>query len=121
MRSHDNAVEKAGFGDVGDPAVNNDAGIEDLIAFLALLFAAEDPAQRRQIQQVALIGAHDESDVGHQEHYQDLEETLRVSGGDTVANYQCEQIGAEDAKDAADGAPIRRVRLTNRNAIRTGR
>ena len=70
LRRHDHAVEEAGFGDVRDPAVDDDAGVENLVALLRLLFAAEDAAEGRQVQQVALVGAHDQSDVGHQQHDQ---------------------------------------------------
>ena len=76
LRDHDDAVEEAGFGDVGDAAVDDDAGVEDLVALLALLFAAEDAAQRRQVQQVALVGADHQADVGHDHHDHDLQEAL---------------------------------------------
>src|SRR5208283_5225620 len=52
LRDHNQAVEETGLGDVGDAAVDNDAGVEDLVTLLARLFAAEDPAERRQIEQV---------------------------------------------------------------------
>ncbi len=104
LRNHDDAVEESGLGDVGDAAVDDDAGIENLVALLALLLAAEDAAQRRQVQQVALVRAHDQADVGHQQHDQDLQEALGVSRSKAVANHQSEQVGAEDAEDAADGS-----------------
>ena len=44
LRSDDDAVEKAGFGDVGNAAVDDHAGVEDLVAFLALLLAPKDTA-----------------------------------------------------------------------------
>ena len=44
LRRDDDAVEEAGLGDVCDAAVDDDAGVENLVAFLARLFAAEDAA-----------------------------------------------------------------------------
>ena len=72
LRDDDDAVEEAGLGDVGDAAVDDDAGVENLVALLALLLAAEDAAQRRQVQQVALVGADDQSDVGHEQHDREI-------------------------------------------------
>ena len=39
------AIEEAGFGNIGDPSVNDDAGIEDFVALLRLLLPSEDAAQ----------------------------------------------------------------------------
>src|SRR6266436_7729721 len=69
LRSDDDAVEKSGLGNVRDPAVYDHAGIEDLVAFLALLLSAKDAAQCRKIQQVALVRPNHQSDVCHQQHY----------------------------------------------------
>ena len=80
LRGHDDAVQEAGLGDVGDAAVDDDAGVENLIDALALLLAAEDAAQRRQVEQVALVGADDQADVSHQQHDQYLQETLSRPG-----------------------------------------
>ena len=103
LRSDDDAVEESGLGDVGDAAVDDDAGVEDLVALLALLLPTENAAQGGQIQQIALVGPDDQSDIGHQEHDQDLQEALGVPGGDAVANDEGKQVGAEDAEDAAHG------------------
>src|SRR5208282_2128989 len=46
LRDYDQAVEKAGLGDVGDAAVNNDAGVENLVTFFARPFAAEGGANQ---------------------------------------------------------------------------
>ena len=102
LRNHDDAVEEAGLGDVGDAAVDDDAGIEDLVALLGLLLAAEDSAQRRQVEQVALAGAHDQAHIGHQQHQEELQEALGWPGLQAVADDQAEQVSADDAEDAAD-------------------
>ena len=103
LRGHDNAVEEPGLGNVGDAAVDNDAGVEDLVTLLALLLAAKDATQSRQVEQVALVGAHDQAHIGHQQHHQDLQEALGVAGRHAAANHQRKQIGAADAEDAPDG------------------
>src|SRR4051812_28830228 len=102
MRDDKNAIEEAGVGDVGDAAVDDHAGVEDLVHLLALLLAAEDAAQRGKIEQVAFVGADDQADVGHQHHDQQFEKALRAAGREAVLNNVAEQEGAEDAEDGAD-------------------
>src|SRR5438552_1096354 len=102
LRQHQDAIEKSGLGDIGNAAINDDAGIQYLVDLLALLFAAEDAAQRGEVQQVAFVGADDEPHVGHEQHDQQLQEALGAAGGDGVANDQRKKIGAEDAEDATD-------------------
>ena len=69
---------------------------------LACFLAAENAAQRRQVQHVALIGAHHQADIGHQQHDEELKEALRRSRRDAVADDEAEKVGADDAEDAAD-------------------
>ena len=102
LRGDDDAVEKSGLGDVGDAAVDDDAGVEDLVALLALLLPAENAAEGGKVQQVALVGPDHQADVGHQQHHQDLQEALGVPGDNAVANDQGKQVSAENAEDAAD-------------------
>src|ERR1035438_6633006 len=84
-------------------AVDDDAGVENLVGLLARLLAAEDSAQSRQVQQVAFIGSDDQADVRHQEHDEDLQEALGVSLGNAAADDQGEEVGATDAEEASDG------------------
>jgi hypothetical protein len=42
LRDHQRAVQKAGFGNVRDPPVNDDAGIQNLEGLLGRLLASED-------------------------------------------------------------------------------
>ena len=65
LRDYQHAVEEAGFGDIGDAAVDDHRGVQNLERLLGSLLAAEDAAQRGQVQHVALLGADDEPDVGH--------------------------------------------------------
>ena len=69
----------------------------------ALLLAAKQAAQRRQVQQVALVGAHYQSHVGHEQHDQDLQKAQRRPGRHVIAQHQGEEISPQNAQDAADG------------------
>src|SRR5579883_1006929 len=100
LRNHQNAVEEAGFGDIGDAAVDDDARIQDLERLLRRFFAPEDAAQRREIQHVALLRADDEADVRHQQQQADLQERLLLDG---AIEHQRHQEGPEDPEDRADG------------------
>ena len=102
LRQHDHAIQKACLGDVRNPAVNNDAGVENLVALLRLLLAAEDATQRSQVQQVAFAGAHHKADVGHQQHQEELQKTLGRTGLQAVADNKAEEVRADDAQNAAD-------------------
>ena len=105
MRNHNQPVEKTGLGDVGDAAVDDDAGIEDLVTLLARPLAAKDAAERRQIQQISLVRAHRQSHVGHDHHDHDLQKTLGRARRNAVANAQREKISAKYAEYAADSGP----------------
>ena len=65
--------------------------------FLDDFFAAEDAAEGRQVQHVALLGAHDEADVGHQEQEAHLQKGL--GGGFT--QYERHEKSAHNSEDAA--------------------
>ena len=60
LRCDYDTVEKSGFGDVGDAAIDDYTGVQNFVAFAALLLAAKDSAESRQIQQVALARAYDQ-------------------------------------------------------------
>src|SRR5208337_3248081 len=101
--SDDHAVKESGLGNVGDAPVNDDAGVENLVAFLGLLLTAENPTQRRQVQQIAFVGADDQAYVGHQQHHQDLKKAPGVLAQRAVADDQGKQVGATNAEEAPDG------------------
>src|SRR4029077_3143325 len=87
-----------------DAAVDDDASVENLVAFLALLLTPEDAAERCQGQQVTLIGSDDEGELGHEHHDQDLKKTLRAPFGNAVADDQCEEVGAADSEKTSNGS-----------------
>ena len=101
LRHHHHAVDKAGFGDIGDAAVDDDAGIEHLGAFALGLLPAEDGSQGGGIEQVALAGAHQQSHVGHQQQDEDLHRGGGRSAQRSRTQHQAEQRRAEDAENAA--------------------
>ena len=65
MRNHENAVQKTRLADIGNPAVNDDARIENLVGLLRRTLAAENSAKSRKIQQIAFVRTNDQSDVRH--------------------------------------------------------
>ena len=70
LRDHQNAVQKPGFRDVRDAAVDNNAGIEDLETLFGYFFPAEQSAQSGQIQHFALVCADHQADVRHNQQNQ---------------------------------------------------
>ena len=79
LRRNNDAIEESGLGNVGNPAVDDDAGVENLVAFLALLLAAENSAQSSQVQQISFARADDQANVGHQQHHKNLEKALGIA------------------------------------------
>src|SRR6185437_9199512 len=94
------AVEEAGFGDVGDATVNDDAGVEQL-GGAAAMGGAEENIQRGEVEHLPLFGPHNQADVAH--HQQDDE--VGVGGGagfkSSPAHHQRNQERAHDAKQGA--------------------
>ena len=101
LRNHQDAIEKAGFGDVGDAAIDNHAGVENLEGLLGRFFPAENTAQRRQVQHVALGGAHDQADISHEQQENNLYERL----GCGLADHQRHQKRAQDSEHRTESRP----------------
>src|ERR1022692_2102333 len=70
--------------DVGNAAVDDDAGVQDFEGLLGHFLAAENAAQGGQVEHVALLGAHDQADVGHPKKQADLYEWNHVGGISTL-------------------------------------
>ncbi len=109
LRNHQHAVEETGFGDIGDAAVDDHAGVQNLERFLRALLAAEDAAQGRQVEHVALLGAHHQPHVGHPQQEANLQER---QAGQGFVHHQGHQEGAAIPSTEPTAAPIRRLRLT---------
>jgi hypothetical protein len=65
VRNDKDPVEKTRLTNVGNPAVNDNACIENLIGLLRRPLAAEDSAKSREIQEIALVRTDDQPDVCH--------------------------------------------------------
>src|SRR5579884_323712 len=106
LRDYQRAVEEAGFDDVGDTAVDDDAGIENFKAGARGVFAAEETTESGQVEHVALAGAHHQADVRHPEEQRDFEE--RDSSGalrEGAAEDEAGEEGSDDAEYGSDGGP----------------
>ncbi len=99
---HDDvAVDEARLGDVGNAAVDDDAGVQHLGAAAGWPVAGEDIAQRRGVEQIALVGAHQQAHIGHEHQHEDLQHRRGGTGQRRGAKHEAEQRRAEDAQDAA--------------------
>src|ERR1700735_3494118 len=88
LRDHQCAVQEPGFDDVGNAPVDNYAGIKDLKRLARRLLAAEQSAQRPQIQHVALACADHKADVAQTEQQHNLKErNCRRSSGVRVSEH----------------------------------
>ena len=73
--------------------------------FTGLLLSAEDTPKGSQIEQVSLVGADDQADVGHEQHDQNLKEASGMLFGNGIPDYESKQVSAENSQHAADGCP----------------
>ncbi len=96
------AVEEMGFADVGDAAVNDDAGVENLRHPPRAPLAAKQAAEGLQVEHVPLVGADDQADVGHDQKEGHIQERARAFRNRGAGQHQTHQVGAEDAEDRAN-------------------
>src|SRR5262249_25679854 len=66
LRDQNDAAHKPGLGDVSHAPVNNDAGVQNLEALFGRA-VAQDSAERRQVEVIALGRADQQADVGHKQ------------------------------------------------------
>ena len=104
FRNDQHAFEETGFRDIGDAAVDDRAGVNDLGIALARALSGEQPAQRGEVEQVALARAHHQADVGHEQQHGELEQAACMAFGQAVAQDQGKEKGSDDAEQAADHA-----------------
>src|SRR5207248_4012786 len=104
LRNHQHSVEETGVGDIGDAAVNYDAGVEDLERLLRALLSAEYAPERGQVQEIALARPDYQADVSHPQQDADLDEVNRSGTvGSGAADHQRHQKRAEDSRDGSGG------------------
>jgi hypothetical protein len=105
LGDYDHAVNKAGFGDVRDAAVNDNAGIQHLCTAARGPVGREDGAQRRRVQQVAFAGAYQQPHVGHQQQHKYLQHRRVGVVKRRRPQHQAEKGRAEDSQHAASHRP----------------
>ena len=101
LRDDERAVEKAGLADVGDAAVDDDAGVEDAVALLRP-GVAEERREPGGLQPLPLARAHHDAEIG--EHQQDeavQEHDPRVAGVGPEQR-RADRFGEAEADGAAD-------------------
>ena len=72
LRNHQNAIKEAGLDDVGNTAVNNDAGIEDFEHRLTTGFGAKKTSKGRQVEHFAFGPSDGQAAIGHDQESCDL-------------------------------------------------
>src|SRR5262249_38453488 len=96
LRDYNCAVQKPGFADIRNSAIDNGAGVENFVSSPTLLLPAKHAAHGREVEQIPFVGPHSQADIRHQQHDEDFEEAARVLLADAVANYQSKQISTKD-------------------------
>jgi hypothetical protein len=100
----ENAVKEAGFSYVGDAAVDDDAGVEDLMVVADIGFGAEDTAEGPEVQQFTFGRAGDGSDIEKEQEADDLGEVQRRRRFRTeAAQHDAHESGANKADADAGG------------------
>ena len=100
LRNHEHAVDKSRFGDVGDAAVDDHAGIQYLGAAARGLVAGKDGIERRRVQQIALVCAHQQAHVGHEQKDKDLQGRGVGFSERRGTQHETKERRAEDAEHA---------------------
>ena len=90
----DGAVDESGLGDIHDAAVDDHAGVQDLERVLGDLFPAEQSAQRRQVEHIALGRADDQAAIRHPGEQRQLKEPDRGRIRHGALEHQRDQVGA---------------------------
>ena len=94
--------KKLRVGDVRHAPVNDHAGVQHLERVLHAAFAAEQAAQRLQIQHVAFVRAQDQPDVGHHQKRRQAEKRPRALRHRGVREDQRRQIRAQRSQNRSD-------------------
>ena len=101
LRDDERAVEEAGLADVGNPAVDDHAGVEDAVALLRP-GVAKERRQPRRLEPLAFPRPHDDPEI--REHQQDeaVQEDDAVVGGVGPEQRGADRLGEAEADGAAD-------------------
>ena len=99
LRDHQDAVEETRIGNIGDTAIDDHAGIEDLLVRAGLRLRAEKAAQRGKVQQLAFGRARHRADVSEEQQAADLREV------DDVRAYRRRRGPAPDSPGRRRSTP----------------
>src|ERR1022692_2112832 len=78
LGNYQHAIQKSRLCDIGDAAIDDDAGVQNLVRLFGRLLSSENAAERGQIQHVALRGADNQADISHDEQQGHLQERRSV-------------------------------------------
>ena len=105
LRDEQDAVEEMSLANIGDAAVDDHAGVQHFGHSPGAAFAAEQAAQRLQVQHVSLIGPDHQADVGHHQEQPDVQKGPRTLRDRRPRQDQPHQVRAENAENRADRGP----------------
>jgi len=102
VRNHENPVKETGFANIRDPAVDHNAGVENLVRLLGRPFSSKDAAKRRQIQQVPFIRPYHQPNVSHQEKDKELDKGERAGVENGIRQHVADERRSDNTHDRAD-------------------
>ena len=105
LRDQHDAIQKMGLANVRDAAVDDDAGVEHLGHSPRAAFAAEQPAEGREVEHVSLVCANHQADVRHHQKQSDVHERPRTLRDRCPRQDETHQVRAKNAQDRADRRP----------------
>ena len=118
LRDHQHAVEKTGLRDIGNAAVDDHAGIQNLVVVPDCPSPRRKRRPRAQIQQLALGRAGDRAEIDEQQQADHLHEVQRWRClGAVTAQHHADQRGADQSRHYRRTMPIRRFRLTRSTRV----
>src|SRR4029450_5996077 len=84
-----------------DPAVNDDARIENLVGLFRRPLTTEYAAERRKVEQITLIRTDDQADVRHEEEDEELDKRKRACVESGVGQKVADQSRPDDSHNGA--------------------
>src|SRR5689334_10382657 len=101
LRHNQHALEKVRFANIRDPAVDDDAGVQDFRLGASFLHVAKEAAQGLQIQHVPFAGAENQANVSHHKKNADIQKRPRILGNRCASHHQAHQISAYNSQNRA--------------------
>src|SRR5262249_83849 len=101
LRDDERAVDEAGFADVGDAAVDDDARVEHLVAPLRTC-RAEETREPRRLEPLAVLAAEHQAEVRQHDQRETVQELDAAIGAVGPEQTRHDQVGDAQADRAAD-------------------